>query len=437
MAHSKQVGVSSRRQLAIVAFGTVLAVGCGRACESSPVVKDAGNPSEVVPPAQTSRVVVLGRRVDLKTMRAEVTLTDSLPERELNSLVRDLSIIELRNGALEAYKISTGTRIWHAQMPAPSVALVLVGEHVYALCNNRVVAYRLSDGSSTTLSISATVRDLIAHGANLLAADDEGRVTVFEAVNNEKLASRVLPELEGSTLDDALVSHPDGAICVVGQSSDPRASALHGIQMPSTFALGCYDRELGSIWRKEVKFDVLPGEAPYQVVQLGPYHLVLEDQPNPGEDTPEVAGRGAIVRWRDGAVTAFSDHVFGTIEDANGDRLTTAPAADAFKAPIEPHWEREAIGVDRAIVRRSASRAYVLIAQGDKATGLSAFDTATGKPLFRTPVPLGASSWQLEIVGGYPIVRTSFIQNVEKTRVTIHDPDTGAVLYQDERTPRS
>jgi hypothetical protein len=45
------------------------------------------------------------------------------------------------------------------------------------------------------------------------------------------------------------------------------------------------------------------------------------------------------------------------------------------------------------------------------------------------PVGLGGT---LELAGGYPIVRTKLGVS-EKWRVTVHDPTTGRVLYEDHR----
>jgi hypothetical protein len=131
------------------------------------------------------------------------------------------------------------------------------------------------------------------------------------------------------------------------------------------------------------------------------------------------------LRWRDGEVARFNDKTFATLENVQGERLSSD--VDVFRRKRDPANEHEDIPLRQAKVAGDEKRAFALIANG--ATVLAGVDRATGRELFLVPLPLG-DSWNLEIADGMPVVRTRF---ADRWEVTIHDPTTGSVLYRDTR----
>jgi hypothetical protein len=93
------------------------------------------------------------------------------------------------------------------------------------------------------------------------------------------------------------------------------------------------------------------------VRQQSPYELVLDDQPF--ESQSPSRGKGLILRWRDGAVTEFSDHTYATIEDGRGERVTAAAALEVFARRLERDPRQDSVRWDRhAKVVSDGKRAF-------------------------------------------------------------------------------
>jgi hypothetical protein len=254
-------------------------------------------------------------------------------------------------------------------------------------------------------------------GAVVVSPRDSGQINLHDAAGDKPRASKVIRELAGAFRRYVLANPGSNGVCVLGLVA---VSAKH-----FTYRAGCYDDMLTLQWTKSLSM-TLPRDSIYDVRQLGPHFLVLDDQysvldpsqlPGPGQ--------GLVLRWRDGQVARFNDKTFATFDNVQGERLSVD--ASVFSRTRDLTVEHEDIPLRQAKVASDDKRAFALIANG--ATALAGVDRATGRELFLVPVPLGGS-WKPEITDGMPVVRTRF---VDRWVVTIHDPTTGGVLYRDTR----
>lgn len=164
------------------------------------------------------------------------------------------------------------------------------------------------------------------------------------------------------------------------------------------------------------------------VHQDEPHHLVLNDQ----QEVDQKQVNGVVVRWRDGLTTTFQDHTYATLEDDRGERVLAPGALAAFAGGASTDVEHDFFGSSNAAVAYDRGRAYVLVTD-NRSAGLVAVDLRAARVLFRVPLRLGVLPHTLEVAGGFPIVRTQLWTKPPMWRATIHDPDTGRVLYEDER----
>jgi hypothetical protein len=384
----------------------------------------------VAPPAVTNeRRVVLGRIVDLATMQPGAIVTDGAPDQELSDPDSDLAVVLQYDGRLRGFRLSTGAQVWSVSPYAPCRTVVLGGPHVYAACGDKLLSYGKADGSFSELK-QAGASEVVVAGALLASLDHRtGHASLFETATNRLIADKRLPEIERPWHFGLVpVSSVDG-VCSYGVHMDAA--------VPNGWAcrVGCYDRRLSLLWGNSVSFtlpadpDALDSLGTSELIrQTGPSHLVLASVP---ASNSKHKGRspGAVVRWRDGRVTYTDDGTFATVEDAHGERFTTAEVLRMFTDLPGPANDKLDWDFRDANIVGDGERTFALIVQKGR-TALAALEVATGRVLFRVHVPLGYRGWKLELAGGLPIVRTDLGKS---WRATVHDPGTGRVLYRDER----
>jgi hypothetical protein len=423
----------------IVSRWLVLVIGFVSGCRAGPADARVVTDSSVdrvreEPPTRvgSGRRLVLGRVVDLATLKAVETPTASVPREELTDPGSGVAIARLKEGGwgqVEAFSLATGKSLWRKAPPVPCDRLVLGRQRCYALCGDRLVSFALATGSEQVVDRGPGVQGSVITGS-LLASYTRTRVSLIDLETQETRQSKRLAELAGAD-DPAIVPNPAApGVCVYGRFVG------RGLRRGWGFKMACYDGQLSSMWRRAVSFDISPGKAEdiYALTsemdrQAGPHHLVLSDQ----QEQDDTRSTGVIVRWRDGQVTPVNDRVFATLEDSHGERITDPAALAVFAPPPGPTPEQETFGPSEASVRVDRNRAYVLSV--NRGGALSAVDLVTRKIIFRVPISLGNGHWSLEVASGLPIVRTRFTERRQRWRATIHDPDTGRILYEDERGP--
>jgi hypothetical protein len=378
-----------------------------------------------------ARWLLLGRVVNLMPPHKEAGITDSAPEEESSDPGSDFGVLVTGRGELAAYRLSTKDRLWTRSFNLPCRSLVAVRGFVYAECDGQLRSFARGDGATKVLDRGPDVDQVVSGGGYLAVHHRSGVVAVFDGERQTVVARKPLAELlHAPAGGQLLVSPVVEGWCVLGFS---RTGARRQVW---AYKLGCYDWRLSRLWSKAISFD-LPPEAnttdsdPLGAIrQDGPCRFVANDQPlrYPGRGR----GKGIVVRWRDGAVEHFADHTFATIDQAGCERSTVPAVLNVFAMKVAPDPRQEEFPISSAVVAQDGHRAFALIMDG--ATRLAGVDLAAQKVLFVTAVPLGAAAQKLDIVGGYPVVRTRFLGNPRQYwRASIHDPETGRVLYEDER----
>lgn len=394
------------------------------ACRSSGAAPERGRDAQLVsaqdppaaaPIARPQRRLLLGRWVNLATMRAEGDVSPGVPDFELNRPDLDFAVTYQVYGPFEGFRPSTGAKLWSERALPPCGSPVISGVHVYAQCEGNVLSYDIGNGSVQV--VDSANEEMAANESMMVTVSRRGRLRVFDALSNRLLAQRMLPWFKQSTHVELVLAPSQTNICLVSRD----AVSDHPVH-----SARCYDADLAPLWKRSVLQPTSRGEPMFDIRQRGPHHLVLDDQDVDAEH--EAKGRGLVLRWRDGAVTRFDDGTFATIEDERGERITEPKALEVFNSTVGLLHQYWAYYGRRAWIAASGDRIFVLAT--NDSTGLAAIDAKTGRQIFVVQLPLGHSS-SLEVAGGYPIVRTQDQRML--WHATVHDPDTGRVLYRDER----
>jgi hypothetical protein len=270
------------------------------------------------PTGSGERRVLLGRIVDLGEMRATDTLVDA-PDDEITDVIGDTLVVLLVDSTLRGFRLSTGQPLWQRVTAAPCRRLLLAGRNVHAGCGDKLLAFTAELGAETVVDPGPGAGDpiLIDDGAIVASVHGDGHVVLYGADNHQLVARKRMLELARAFHRHVLAAPAGGGVCVLGLVAGPSGR--------SAYRAGCYDDTLSPLWTKPLPLKLAP-EVPYDVRQLGPRYLVLDDQEAGLQPTlPLGPGRGFILRWRDGQVTFFEDQTFATIEAPDGERLTSTP----------------------------------------------------------------------------------------------------------------
>jgi hypothetical protein len=363
--------------------------------------------------------VVLGRAVAFDDPRAIRTLTDA-PDEEVADIKNDVAVFLSEDSQIRAFAVSTGRLLWERTTSAPCRHLLLAGSWVFSGCGNKVFSFETTTGKEHVVDRGPNAGDPILVSLNATVAVPDtirGRVALYQTATGRLLSTKVLPELSHTFQQDVLANPASAGICALGLVAGPHNASM--------YRAACYSDDLVRQWNKTFTF---PGDQAVSVRQLGPEHLVLDDQESVLDSSARRdAGRGLVVHWRDGQSRSFADKTFATLEDAAGNRLDLD--SDVFSlvrtlAPADP----ARFPLRSAKVVADVDHVFALITNGT--TGLAGIDRATGHVLFLVPVRLGIV-WKLDVgPGGMPIVRSRLSDRWE---VTIHDALTGSVRYRDVR----
>ena len=356
-------------------------------------------------------------------MKATVTLTDT-PDQEITEPSTDVAVVLSVDARLSGYRLSSGQWLWTSKVDGPCRHLSLAGRMVYSACGDFLYSFVTDSGMHAIVDDGPDVRDpvVVAGGAIVASVRGGGRVSLYAAGSGEKVVSRVLPEIARAMHTRVMADPAGGGVCAIGLGQRSGAMAYHA---------GCYDRALKPLWTKWLPLKLTP-DVQFQVAQLGPRFLVLDDQEsvlNPW--LPGGPGSGWVLNWNDGELTPFKGDTFATVESPAGTRLRPQPDFFAQTAQFDSVAANGAPFPRRvAQVVSDHGRAYAIVV--NRAAGLAGVDTTTGRTLFLVPLRLG-DTWSLDVMEGYPVVRTEFTNS---WIATVHDPETGATLYRDER-PRT
>src|SRR5690348_941861 len=94
--------------------------------------------------AAGTRWLLLGRLVDLGRFEIIQTLSE-LPDQEVTIGDQDVGLVRLRDWRIQAFRLSTGERLWEVAPAAPCRNLVLGRASVVAGCGAKVVSFALQD----------------------------------------------------------------------------------------------------------------------------------------------------------------------------------------------------------------------------------------------------------------------------------------------------
>ncbi len=383
-----------------------------------------GLPSAADMTASTARPtggqrVILGRLVDLGAMRAVKTLTETPPDEELTTADEARAILLGCDGRLQGWDLARDGPAW-TKSARGCQHLVLGGPHVYAVCINKFMSFRVGDGASRTLDDGPEAMDGVAVGSLVAVWRNSGLVTLFDTASNRQVARRMLPKLSRAKYAELLASPAASGPCLVAHEQGPK------LRNGWACRVGCYDRRLKPLWERTISFPFDPETAYAMIRQAGPGHVVLDDQP-PGMPR-RGQGRGVTVRLRDGEVSEFADGTFATLEKRDGELVTARAVLDLLRPPSKQAWDHPGFAFRSARVVSDGERAYALIV--NESTELAGVELSSGRVMFRVPVALGNAVWTLEMARGFPIVRS---RSEREWRASIHDPATGRVLYEDQR----
>lgn len=402
----------------------------GPSALSRPVDKGAASPSKdvagslsVAARRPAGRHAVLGRVVDFGEMRATVTLADT-PDEEISDPSADVAVLLSVQSRLSGFRLSSGRALWTSKVDAPCRHLVLAGRRVYSGCGDSLYSFGSDSGKQNVVDAGPDVRDpvLVDGGAVIASVHGDGRVSLYSAGADQKLASKALPEIARAMHPRVLAAPAGGGVCAIGLGRRSGRMA---------YRAGCYDRALEPLWTKWLPLK-LTRDVQFEIAQLGPRYLVLDDQESVLDPSlPPGPGNGWLLRWKDGELTPFNGEAFATVESPDERPLTPLPDVFARTARLDsvassgaPFRRREAEVVS------TRDKAYAIVM--NRAAGLAGVDRKSGRTLFLVPLRVG-DIWSLEIIDGYPVVRTRFTSS---WLATVHDPMTGAIVYRDER-PRA
>jgi hypothetical protein len=353
----------------------------------------------LVATGQPVRALLQGRLVNLTTMAAEMTLTERPPDLERNDLAGDFAVALLDDGRLQAYRLSTGQQLWSVPGHPPCEKMDL-GTEVYELCGGNLLAMPRAGGKPRLLERDSELGQLLAFKGSI-------------AVSNAREAAAIRPGKGRSVRRTSLSRALGGGVFVPTDGEGLCSVAVDD----RAITMGCWDGQLKRRWLRTFPMTVPPGEpSAFELVrQDGPYHVIFPDR---------------VISWRDGTVSR--ETAYATVEDSDGHRIDPAAVQDALSRALPALAGQERLNEHPfAHVSADDGRAYVLAANG---TGrLVGFDRHDKRRLFVVPALLGLLRDDLELIAGFPVVRTKMAEGGQRQRVTIHDPATGAVLYQDER----
>jgi hypothetical protein len=391
-----------------------------RAATATATAPDVGVRSHPASVASESgaRSALLGRIVDLDTFQAVATL-DEPPDEEVTSPVSDVAVLRSSDWQINAYRLSDGVRLWYATPEAPCRNLLVRGSKVYSGCGDKIVARAIDSGHVTVIDPGPGAGNPVLTAHSLISPHDRGRIDVYDIETGRRRVSRILPELSRAFHeDDVLASPSSDGICVLGLVS-LAAKRLE-------YRAACYDEQLVPRWRKTLPMR-LPRDPLYDVRQVGPRFVVFDDQWSIDHDQTLDRGRGAILRWRDGELTPLDDRTFATVEDSAGERIPTREDDIFHRAHAvgTPTFE----GIRQAQVVSDDRRAFALI--DNRGLALGGIDRETGRTLFVVPVPTSDIN-DLHMANGLPAIRSRW---TSRWMITVYDPSTGKVLYQDTRHP--
>jgi hypothetical protein len=348
---------------------------------------------------EPARALLQGRLVNLTTMKAEATLTDRPPDLERNDLAGDFAVALLDDGRLQAFRLSTGQQLWSIPSHPPCEKMEL-GTQVYELCTGNLLAIPRSGGKPRVVD-----RD-----------SELGQLLIFRgliAVSNAREAAAIRDDTGRPMRRTSLSRALGGGVLVATEGDGPCGVAVDDRQI----TMGCWNAHLKSRWLRSFPMTAPPGEPlGFELVrQAGPYHVIIPDR---------------VISWRDGNVSR--EQAYATVEDSTGRRIDPAVVQEALSRPLPALAGQERLNPHPfAHVTADDRRAYVLSVNG--AGRLVGFDRHDKRCLFAVPALLGSLVDDLELIAGHPVVRTKMAEGGQRQRVTIHEPTTGAVLYQDER----
>ena len=364
--------------------------------------------------------VILGTVVSLDGPRLIRVLSDP-PYQEVTDVEHDVAVVLQEDLRLRAFRMSSGEQLWEGTTSVPCRKLLLARSRIYTGCGNQILSFETTTGAQRVVDKGPYARNpILAWEGEILAVPGRrGQIALYETATGRLLASKILPELSRAFQTDLLPNPASRGICDLGMFGSPDKGV--------TYRAGCYDESLRVQWRKAFKFGA---DRPVGVRQLGPTHLVLDDQETTGmSDVGVGVGRGLVVSWRDGRAAPFTDKTFATLDDAAGELLQIdSDVLELTRTLAPPDFMRLPLRFARIVADRE--HVFALIVNGT--TALAGIDRATGHVLFLVPVTV-SPLWSLELEGGMPILRTKY---TDLWQATIYDPSTGEVRYRDSR-PRA
>jgi len=375
---------------------------------------------EQAPPIRRGVRVILGTVVNLDGPRLLRVLSDP-PYQEVTDVEHDVAVVLQEDLRLRAFRMSSGEQLWEGTTSIPCRKLLLARSRIYTGCGNQILSFETTTGAPRVIDKNPyALNPILASGGEILAVPGRrGQVALYETATGRLLASKVLPELSRAFQTDILPNPASRGICDLGLFGSPEKGV--------TYRAGCYDDSLRAQWSKAFKFGA---NRPVGVRQLGPTHLVLDDQETTGiSDVGLGLGRGLVMSWRDGRATPFTDKTFATLDDAAGELLQID--SDVFEL-TRTLTTPDFMGLPLRFARIVADREHVFALIVNGTTALAGIDRATGHVLFLVRVTV-SPVWSLELEGGLPILRTKY---TDLWQATIYDAATGEVRYRDSR-PRA
>jgi hypothetical protein len=400
-------------------FFVALIVATGAFGRRSAAGGEEGSAQEEEP-----RVLLMGKVVNLRTMRAERTVSGPLPETELTDEHAAVGVVESDDWALTGYRLSTGQQLWRVVPKGPCTDLGIAGGKLYGACADELLAFELTSGAAKVLLRGGGGIGNVSVGKTVIGAwIHHDVVALFEASTSRLLVRKRLSIL-GRAGSAGLMPRPSGTgVCV---------NALYDGVGPRGWAIkvGCFDQRLATVWTRTASFAV-PGDGLPNgndtIRQDGPDFFVLDDQPEPASDGR--APRGLSIDLRDGSTHDLTDGLIASVLDDRGERLAIpALSRSAPKVPRDEH--QEFLNARDVQVATDRGRAFVLVI--DEPAHLLGIDLAGHKSLFDVPVALGRLGYSVATASGYVVIRTYYAAH-SRHRVEVRHPVTGQLVYQDER----
>ena len=333
------------------------------------------------------------------------------PDDEVTDRVAGTSVALTAEGKLRAFATASGNPLWTQSPDAICRRLILAFHKIFAGCGDKLIAFSLSSGAAMVVDKGPNLLDPVVGPGFIVSPHEDGTMNIYDGSRRLR-SSKAIPELR----------HAFRAFVTVPAAAPGRICVLGLVASVWTYRLGCYDDRLTRVWTVNIRPQT--PNRPFDLRQLGPGLLVLDDQTSPvptGRRTG--SGHGVLVRWLDGQVMPFDDGTFGVIEDLAGGplRLDSEILSTGRLSIAAPPEDKSATIVETADV------SFALIKDGKGF--LAGVARQTGHVMFQVPVSLG-EKWDLEVVDRSPVVRTRF---EDHWAVTVHDPLTGAVIYRDSR----